>query len=92
MVQGPIAFKAEDDGTTVARHHNGKACNILSKFANSQPILDNERSCDHSQTWRDMEALVATGAVRSIGIEPPIYLFIKTRGLQFQQVTIAKAS
>jgi hypothetical protein len=33
-----------------------------------QPILDEERTNDHSQTWRDMEALLSSGKVRSIGI------------------------
>jgi diketogulonate reductase-like aldo/keto reductase len=30
--------------------------------------LDEERSNDHSETWKGMEALVLSGKVRSIGI------------------------
>jgi diketogulonate reductase-like aldo/keto reductase len=36
--------------------------------ANWQPILDEERSNDHSETWKSMEALLTTGKVRSIGM------------------------
>ena len=31
-------------------------------------MLDAERSSDHSETWKDMEALVVSGKVRSIGV------------------------
>ena len=31
-------------------------------------MLDAERSNDHSETWKDMEALVVSGKVRSIGV------------------------
>jgi diketogulonate reductase-like aldo/keto reductase len=32
-----------------------------------KPILDEERSNDHSEAWKAMEGLVASGKVRSIG-------------------------
>jgi diketogulonate reductase-like aldo/keto reductase len=69
-VAGPIAWKAEDDRITVAMSSNGKVhihC-LPETFSNRQPIRDTERSTDHSQTWKDMESLVNTGKVRSIGM------------------------
>lgn len=40
----------------------------IDDIANRQPILDEERSNDHSETWKSMEALLTTGKVRSIGM------------------------
>lgn len=53
---GPIAFKAEADGVTGATGPDGK------------PVIDHERSNDHSDAWKQMESLVQKGKVRSIGI------------------------
>jgi hypothetical protein len=63
---GPIAFKAERDGVTIAKHSNGKV-SVQSRSTKGKPIIDMERSNDHSEAWKGMEAVVASGKVRSIG-------------------------
>ena len=68
IFKGPIAFKTEADGFTVVRHPNGKVC-VIHDESQSQPVLDEERCLDHSETWKDMEAQVMAGNVHSIGIQ-----------------------
>ncbi|KAK7894646.1 hypothetical protein LTR67_005385 [Exophiala xenobiotica] len=55
LMHWPIAFKRDEKMETLL-HPNGK------------PVIDEDLSTNHVPTWRAMEALVAAGKVRSIGV------------------------
>ena len=79
LMHWPVAFK-HDENMEVLNHSNGKVLPFpfphLKKASTStkrsrsrgQPVIDESLSNNHVPTWRAMEALVAKGKVRSLGV------------------------